>query len=86
MRPSNTPSREPIIKRLRRAEGHLRAINAMFTAQRSTLDIARQLSAVEAAITQAKELLIHDRVQHCIDQRDTTGGALRELTQLTKFL
>lgn len=86
MRTAKHPSREPVVKRLRRAEGHLRAIIRLLATARSPVEIAQQIRAVEVAIAHAKEQLIHDQMQHCIDQRDQSGGALRELRQLAKFL
>lgn len=47
-----------IIKRLKRADGHLRSIVEMIEAGRPCLDIAQQLHAVEKAISQAKKTLI----------------------------
>lgn len=86
MRAPRQPSREPVMKRLRRAEGHLRAITRLLATTRSTVDIAQQIRAVEVAVAHAKQQLIHDHMQHCIDQRDLSGGALSELRQLAKFL
>jgi DNA-binding FrmR family transcriptional regulator len=34
----------------------------------------------------AKRQLIHNHMQHCVDRRDASGGAVRELKELTKFL
>lgn len=86
MRAPKQPSREPVIKRLRRAEGHLRAITRLLATARSTVDIAQQIRAVEVAVAHAKQQLIHDHMQHCVERRDVSGGALRELRQLAKFL
>ena len=47
-------SHPEIIKRLKRAEGHLRSIIGMLEGERSCLDIAQQLQAVESAIGSAK--------------------------------
>src|SRR5260370_28230984 len=52
-----------IVKRLRRAEGHLRSIIEMIETERPCLDVAQQLHAVERAIAQAKKTLIHDHVE-----------------------
>jgi hypothetical protein NreA len=55
-----------IVKRLRRAEGHLRSIVEMIEAGCSCLDLAQQLHAVEKAIANAKRTLIHDHIDHCL--------------------
>ena len=56
-----------IVRRLKRADGHLRGVIEMIEAQRSCLEIAQQLQAVESAITQAKRTLIHDHLDHCLE-------------------
>ena len=57
-----------IVKRLRRAEGHLRSIIDMIETQWPCLDIAQQLQAVEKAIAQAKKTLIHDHIDNCLEE------------------
>lgn len=57
-----------IVKRLKRADGHLRSIVAMIEAGRPCLDIAQQLHAVEKAVAQAKKTLIHDHLDHCLEE------------------
>jgi uncharacterized protein len=75
-----------IIKRLKRAHGHLASILAMFDEGRPCLDLAQQLQAVESAITKAKRELIHDHIEHCLDDRQDEKSALKELKQLAKYL
>ncbi|HLK81277.1 MAG TPA: metal-sensing transcriptional repressor [Xanthobacteraceae bacterium] len=60
-------SHSDIVKRLRRAEGHIRRVILMFEESRPCLDLAQQLHAVEKAIAEAKRQLIHDHVDHCLD-------------------
>lgn len=55
-----------VIKRLKRAEGHLRSVVEMIEAGRSCLDVAQQLHAVEKAIGQAKKTFIQDHLDHCL--------------------
>lgn len=82
-------SHPAIVKRLKRAEGHIRAIAEMMSAGRSCLELAQQLHAVENAVANAKRELIHDHIEHCFDgpQSALRGkGALKELKAITKFL
>lgn len=84
-------SHPDIIKRLKRAEGHLKSIVTMLEADRSCLDIAQQLQAVEKAISNAKKTLVHDHLEHCLDHalRDGSGDpgdAIREFKEITKYL
>jgi DNA-binding FrmR family transcriptional regulator len=77
-------SHPAIVARLKRAEGHIRSVLKMFEDGRSCLDLAQQLHAVEAAVGAAKRELIHDHIEHCLEEG---GGAdLKEIKQLTKYL
>ena len=80
-----------IVKRLSRAAGHLKTIIAMIEQRRACVDIAQQLHAVEKAISSAKKTLVHDHIDHCLEQ--TVGpmsrgarGPLEEFKEITKYL
>ena len=79
-----------IAKRLKRAEGHLRAVIGMIEEARPCVDLAQQLHAVEAAVGAAKRELIHDHIEHCLEEPSERGGEaktqLQELKTLTKYL
>jgi DNA-binding FrmR family transcriptional regulator len=80
-------SHPSIVKRLKRAEGHLRSILEMFADKRSCLDLAQQLHAVEKAVANAKRGLIHDHIEHCLDDGAMSPkAALKELKALSKYL
>ncbi|MER8367040.1 metal-sensing transcriptional repressor [Mesorhizobium sp. M1348] len=80
-------SHPSIIKRLKRAQGHLAAVLAMIEARRPCVDLAQQLHAVEKAISSAKRELINDHIEHCLtDSVETGGNSLAELKQLAKYL
>ena len=84
-------SHPDIIKRLKRAEGHLRSLIGMIEVGRPCLDLAQQLHAVENAIANAKRELIHDHIDHCLDDSVGSGGkatraVLAEFKALSKYL
>jgi len=84
-------SHPAIIKRLKRAEGHLHALIGMIEEGRPCLDLAQQLHAVENAIANAKRELIHDHIDHCLDDAVARDGkaaraALAEFKALSKYL
>ncbi len=89
---SHTHQTHPeIVKRLKRAEGHLRSVIGMIETGRSCLDLAQQLHAVEKSIGQAKKTLIQDHLDHCLD--DVVGSLPRErrrsvdeFKQIAKYL
>ena len=80
-----------IVKRLKRANGHLLSVIGMIEAERPCTDIAQQLHAVEKAITQAKRILIQDHIDHCLDAALAGSGsegapATAEFKAITKYL
>ncbi|WP_108605646.1 metal-sensing transcriptional repressor [Aminobacter sp. MSH1] len=84
-------SHPAIVKRLRRAEGHLRSIISMLEGGRPCLDVAQQLHAVEKAVSQAKRTLIQDHLDHCLEE--TVGPlpleqrrTIDEFKEITKYL
>ena len=84
-------SHSDIVKRLKRAEGHLRRVIAMFEEDRACLDLAQQLHAVEKAIGEAKRTLIHDHVDHCLDaaangRGKSTRAVVSEFKAISKYL
>ncbi len=80
-----------IVKRLKRADGHLRGVIEMIEAERGCLEIAQQLHAVEKALAQAKKTLIHDHLDHCLEAavgplaRDKRG-AIDDFKTIAKYL
>jgi hypothetical protein NreA len=74
------------LKRLRRAEGHLKSVLAMIETGRPCLDIAQQLQAVEKALANAKRELIHDHMEQCLSEGTQARLSLQELKELAKFL
>lgn len=84
-------SHPDIIKRLKRAHGHLATVIAMIEGGRPCVDLAQQLHAVESAITNAKRELIQDHMEHCLGDGVEHGGrdtrtALSEFKALAKYL
>lgn len=79
-------SHPAIMARLKRAAGHVTSIVAMIEEKRSCLDIAQQLHAAEKAIANAKRELIHDHIEHCLEDGGETHASLKELKELTKYL
>lgn len=80
-----------IIKRLKRADGHLKKIIEMLEGGRGCLDIAQQLQAVEKAITNAKKALVHDHIDHCLERAVKKSArnaeeTVREFKEITKYL
>lgn len=84
-------SHPDILKRLKRAHGHLASVIAMIEEGRPCVDLAQQLHAVENALTNAKRELIHDHIEHCLgdgvaSRQLKSKDALAEFKQLSKYL
>lgn len=84
-------SHPDIIKRLKRANGHLSKIIAMIEEDRPCVEVAQQLQAVYSAIGNAKQVFVHDHIEGCIEHTDHETPAevkkkMRELKEITKYL
>lgn len=84
-------SHPDIVKRLKRAEGHLKSVIGMIEGGRPCLDIAQQLHAVEKAIGQAKRTLIQDHLDHCLEEAvgplpKDRRQSVDEFKEITKYL
>jgi DNA-binding FrmR family transcriptional regulator len=80
-----------VVRRLKRADGHLQKIIEMMEAGKPCLQLAQQLQAVESAIENAKKALIHDHISHCLHglfEKAGPGGraAMREFKSIARYL
>jgi DNA-binding FrmR family transcriptional regulator len=84
-------SHPEIVKRLKRAAGHLKSIIDMLEDDRECLEVAQQLQAVEKAISSAKKTLVHDHIDHCLEHAvkkgaRNAGATVSEFKEITKYL
>jgi DNA-binding FrmR family transcriptional regulator len=89
-------SHPDIVKRLKRADGHLRRVVEMIESGRSCVDVAQQLHAVEKAVAQAKRALIQDHIDHCLEHATGAKGEsargraawapIKEFKEISKYL
>jgi uncharacterized protein len=80
-----------IIRRLKRADGHLQKIIEMIEQDRPCLAVTQQLQAVESAIENAKKALIHDHISQCLERPLKAAGPagrayLKEFKLIAKYL
>ena len=79
-----------VVKRLKRADGHLRKTISMIDEGRACTDVAQQLQAVEAAVRQAKKVYIRDHIDHCMDDAVRDGpearAILAEFKEISRYL
>lgn len=74
-----------LIARLKRADGHLRAVIDMIEAGKPCLEIAQQMQAVEKAVANAKRALILDHMDHCLDSEHSPADR-DELRAISRYL
>jgi uncharacterized protein len=84
-------SHAEVVVRLKRAAGHLDSVIAMIGAGRGCVELAQQLHAIEKALGNAKKILIHDHIDHCLElQADASAlsakSAIKEFKELSKYL
>ena len=82
-----------LIKRISRAEGHLRSIKRMLSNHEDCTQIATQLAAVQAAVRQVTLKLLDEHVESCVgacmeagpeDRRTAMVSLKRMITMLLK--
>ncbi|MBY6058471.1 metal-sensing transcriptional repressor [Leisingera daeponensis] len=83
--PHRHASHPKLSARLKRAEGHLRAVIGMIEGGRPCLEVAQQLQAVEKAVRNAKQALIHDHMDHCLDGENSESDRA-ELKAISRYL
>lgn len=84
-------SHPAVLKRLKRAHGHLAKIISMIEDERPCVDVAQQMQAVESAITNAKRTFVKDHIAHCFNDEAIADPArrdreLEEFKSITKYL
>jgi DNA-binding FrmR family transcriptional regulator len=80
-----------ILRRLRRAEGHLATVVRMVAEGRDGLAIAQQMQAVIRALEKAKQMLILDHIDHHLGEAagplpPEVQRKIAELREITKYL
>lgn len=84
-------SHPQVLNRLKRADGHLHNVLQMLDGGKPCLQIVQQLQAVERAINAAKRALIHDHLDHCLDEATKAlprsgRRQIDEFKDITKYL
>lgn len=79
-----------VLKRLRRANGHLNSVVKMMEENRSCLEIAQQLHAVIGALENARVIFIEEHINNCfqnsLDDPESAQRVLKDFKTLTKYL
>ena len=79
-------SHKSVLLRLKKANGHLAKVIKMMEEEEGCLKVTQQLFAVEKAITQVKKIIIHDHIDHCLEEYDSKLHDAQEFKEITKYL
>lgn len=84
-------SHPDIIKRLKRANGHMAKIITMIEEGKPCVEVAQQMQAVYSAMGNAKTAFVQDHIEGCIEASGDEKPAqiknkMKELKEITKYL
>jgi len=79
-------SHAEIVKRLKRASGHLNKVISMIDENEKCINISMQLHAVVKALIEAKKTIIHDHIEHCLNEDSVNPNDLKEFKEIAKYL
>jgi DNA-binding FrmR family transcriptional regulator len=84
-------SHSEILKRLKRASGHLSKVIEMIEHDSPCLEVAQQMHAVSSALCKAKQTYIHDHIEHCFNEElisnpRSAKTKIEEFKEITKYL
>ena len=68
MKIENIPTRQDLIKRLRRIEGQVRGVQAMIDDERDCHEIFQQFTAIQSAMRSVSLQLVESSASTCLDQ------------------
>lgn len=77
---------DAVVRRIKRAEGHLAAVRRMVEEGRDCPEILIQLSAVRAALDATAKLVLADHVESCLRDAAHNGDPEQAWTDLEKAL
>ena len=69
-----TPTKEQLLKRLRRIEGQVRGIARMIEEDKYCVDVLTQVSAVNSALRSVALNLLDEHLGHCVTRAVAEGG------------
>ncbi len=69
-----TPTKDQLLKRLRRIEGQVRGIQKMVQDDRYCIDVLTQISAVNSALQSVALGLLDEHLGHCVSHAVAEGG------------
>ncbi len=87
---AETGKHPEVLKRLKRASGHLDSVVRMMEADRPCLEVAQQLHAVIGALENARVVFIESHINECfrnsLADPESLQQVLRDFRTITKYL
>ena len=87
---AETIRHEAVIKRLKRAQGHLKSVIEMMEAGRPCMEVAQQLHAVVGALENAKVEFMESHINTCFEEAihnpASAEQVLRDFKTITTYL
>lgn len=87
---SHHQAHDDVVKRLKRAGGHLSKVVAMIEEGAPCTGVAQQLHAVIRALQSAKQVFVQDHIEHCLNEDRVKAASarevIRELKEISKYL
>lgn len=78
--------RKPMVDRMARIEGHVRAVKQMLEDDRDCPDVLIQLAAIRSAVDAVARLVLEDHLDACLINAVETGHVQAELDQIKAAL
>ncbi len=75
-------NRQPMINRMARIEGHVRAVREMLISDRDCPEILIQLAAIRSALDGVARLVFEDHMDSCIVDAVETGKAEAKIADI----
>lgn len=80
-----------IVKRLKRAKGHLEKVISMIESHTPCLDVAQQFHAVSRSVFNAKQAYVKEHIDSCLNKESLSNAkelekTVAEFKKITKYL
>jgi DNA-binding FrmR family transcriptional regulator len=62
----NDQTKTGVVRRLQSVEGHVRGIQRMVEDDKYCIDVIKQISAVQAALTKVQEIVLDQHLHSCV--------------------
>ncbi len=83
---SHADLRQPLLRRLSRAEGQLAAVRRMVEEDAYCVDILVQIAAVRGALGRVGQMLLGSHIEHCVASAFRSGDVTEQDRQVEELM